>query len=399
MRKLLILGGSRYILPVIKAAHELGCYVITCDYLPHNIAHQYSDAYFNISILDKKAVMDLAVSQQVDGIMSFACDPGVITAAYVAEKLGLPTCGPYESVCILQNKKLFREFLRKHGFRVPMAKGYRYVEEALEEWELFQWPVIVKPVDSAGSKGVSKADNPEALRSCIEHALSFSQSKEFIVEDFLECRRHPSDSECFSVNGDLQFVSYSSQRFDRFCENPYAPAAFSWTPGISEENQKELTEELQRLLRLLDMGTSLYNVEARECRDGKAYLMECSPRGGGNRLAEMLRYIYGVDLISNAVRAALGDPVSHMEKKPSPGHWAEIILHGDRSGAFQELLVAKGIQDNVMEKDIWIKKGDRIDNFSGANKAIGTLVLRFASETQMNQVLDHQEQYIQVRTE
>lgn len=136
-----------------------------------------------------------------------------------------------------------------------------------------------------------------------------------------------------------------------------------------------------------------------ECRDGKAYLMECSPRGGGNRLAEMLRYIYGVDLISNAVRAALGDPVSHMEKKPSPGHWAEIILHGDRSGAFQELLVAKEIQDNVMEKDIWIKKGDRIDNFSGANKAIGTLVLRFASETQMNQVLDHQEQYIQVRTE
>ena len=79
----MILGGSRYILPVIQAAHKLGCYVITCDYLPDNIAHRYSDEYCNISIIDKNGVLEAADRLNIDGIMSFACDPGEIGRAHV----------------------------------------------------------------------------------------------------------------------------------------------------------------------------------------------------------------------------------------------------------------------------------------------------------------------------
>ena len=107
MKKILLLGGSRYLLPVIKSAHELGLYVITCDYLPDNIAHKYSDEYVNVSIIDKEAVLEVAKKLEIDGIMSFATDPGVVTAAYVAEKLGLPYGGSYESVSILQDKRPF----------------------------------------------------------------------------------------------------------------------------------------------------------------------------------------------------------------------------------------------------------------------------------------------------
>ena len=66
MKKLLLLGGSRYILPVIESAHELGAYVITCDYLPDNIAHKYSDEYWNISIVDKDAVFNAAKKNKID---------------------------------------------------------------------------------------------------------------------------------------------------------------------------------------------------------------------------------------------------------------------------------------------------------------------------------------------
>ena len=111
MKKLMILGGSRYALPVIRAAHDLGLYVITCDYLPDNIAHKYSDEYCNVSIIDKEATLEAAKRLEIDGIISFACDPGVATAAYVAEKMGLPSVGSYESVSILQNKGKFRKFL------------------------------------------------------------------------------------------------------------------------------------------------------------------------------------------------------------------------------------------------------------------------------------------------
>ena len=154
MKKLMILGGSRYALPVIKAAHELGLYVITADYLPDNVAHRYSDEYCNVSIIDKEATLAAARELQIDGVTSFACDPGVVTAAYVAEQIGLPSCGPYESVCILQNKGLFRRFLSENGFRVPTAKGYTDIDAAVADADLFHWPVIVKPTDSAcGSNG------------------------------------------------------------------------------------------------------------------------------------------------------------------------------------------------------------------------------------------------------
>ena len=160
MKKLLLLGGAQYLLPVIEEAHKLGLYVITCDYLPDNIAHKHSDEYRNVSIIDKDAVLSTARELGIDGIMSFACDPGVVTAAYVAEKLDLPFAGSYEAVSILQNKGRFRRFLTENGFNVPWAKSYTEPAEALTDSAGFNWPMIVKPVDSAGSKGVTRVDGP-----------------------------------------------------------------------------------------------------------------------------------------------------------------------------------------------------------------------------------------------
>lgn len=396
MKKILLLGGSRYILPVIEAAHKLGYYVITCDYLPDNVAHRYSDEYCNVSIIDKDAVLEVAKKLKIDGVMSFACDPGVVTAAYVAEKMNLPHSGSYESVRILQNKGLFRKFLADNGFNVPKAKGYTKIEDALKDVGYFSWPVIVKPTDSAGSKGVTRVDSVDCLEKSIKYALSFSNSNEFIIEDFLEKKGHSSDTDSFSVDGKLEFVSFSAQRFDDDCENPYTPSAYSWPSTISVDNQRELTKEIQRLLTLLNMKTSIYNIEVRECTDGKAYIMECSPRGGGNRLAEMLRYNTGVDLITNAVRAAVGDPVIGIEQKPYNGYWGEIILHSNKAGVFNELWIDPTIENNIIEKDIWIEKGAVVGGFSGANEAVGTIVLKFEKEEQLLKVLENQNKYIKI---
>ena len=129
----MVLGGSLFALPAINAAHKQGYYVITCDYLPDNIAHKYSDEYHDVSVIDCEAVLKVARECEIDGITSFACDAGAIAAAYVQEKMGLPSIGPYESVCILQNKDKFRQFLSEHGFTVPKAKGFFSVKEALAD--------------------------------------------------------------------------------------------------------------------------------------------------------------------------------------------------------------------------------------------------------------------------
>lgn len=396
-KKLMLLGGSRYLLPVIEAAHDLGLYVITCDYLPKNIAHRYSDQYINISIIDKEAVLEAAKENEISGIMSFATDPGVVTAAYVAEKLGLPACGPYESVCILQNKARFRSFLSENGFNVPKARGYTNIEEALKECNDFNWPIIVKPVDSAGSKGVARVDREEDLRACIENALNFSQSRAFILEEFIERKGCSSDSDCFSIEGKLGFVSFSSQWFDEKADNPYTPSAYSWPSTFSKESEVYLKNELQRLLSLLNMRTSIYNIETREGTDGKAYIMEASPRGGGNRLSEMLRHATGVDLIKNAVRAAVGFSIQDMEQKSYDGYWAEYILHAPNEGIFKSLEIDTDFEQKyVVQNDVWVKEGDTVKAFTGANETIGTLILKFDSLDEMLYEMNHFEKKIKI---
>jgi len=397
MKKVLLLGGSKYIIPVIDACHQLGYKAITCDYLPDNIAHKYSDEYHNVSIIDKDAVLKLARELEVDGILSFACDPGVETMAYVCEKLGLPCAGSYKSVLTLQDKTLFRQFLKDNGFNVPKAKGYEKIEDALLDVQSFHWPVIVKPADSAGSKGVNKVVSPDELEAAAQYAVKFSKTKRFIIEEFIEKKGYSSDSDSFSVDGKLVFASFSNQRFDKDATNPFTPSAYSWPSDMPQNIQKELRDELQRLIDLLELKTSIYNIETRQGIDGKPYIMEVSPRGGGNRLSEMLRYATGKDLILNAVRAAVGDEIVDIEGEPLyNGCWAEIILHAGNDGKFLKLWIDASIAKCVKETDLWVKPGDDVHKFTGANEAIGTLVLKFDNQNELKMVLDNLDKFVKV---
>ena len=399
MKKLMLLGGLRYLLPVIEAAHQQGYYVITCDYLPHNIAHKYSDEYVDVSIVDKEAVLKVAREKKIDGIMSFAVDPGVITASYVQNEMGLPSFGPYESVCILQNKDRFRAFLTEHGFNVPKAKGFGSMDEALAAKDWYPWPVIVKPTDSAGSKGVSRVDRYEDLKPALEDAFEHSISGRVIVEEFIEKQGCSSDSDSFSLDGGLVFTSFSAQRFDRDATNEYVPAAYSWPSTFTDDQEAYLKSELQRLLTLLHMQTSVYNIETRIGTNGKPYIMEVSPRGGGNRLAEMARIGTGVDIITACVRAAVGDSVPTIEQKTFDGHWAEVILHSEKTGKFKQLNISPEVVPYIKQTDLWVKPGNTVNTFRGANDAIGTLVLRFDSDIELGHAMNNVKVWCKVDTE
>lgn len=383
-KRLMLLGGLRYLKPVIEAAHKQGYYVITADYLPDNIAHKWSDEYCNVSIIDKDAVLREAQRLKIDGIMSFACDPGVVAASYVQNKMGLPSFGPFESVEILQNKDKFRAFLAQNGFNVPQAKAFGSVEAAMEALDEYPWPVIVKPTDAAGSKGVTRVDKIEDLKPALEYAMEHSISGHIIVEEFIDKLGCSSDTDSMSIDGELVFTSFCAQRFDADAINPYTPAAYSWPSTFTKEQELYLTSEIQRLIALLGLKTVVYNIETRVGSNGKPYIMELTPRGGGNRLCEMLRYATGVDMITAITRAMVGDPIlTPIEQNPYKGHWAEIILHADRDGRFSRLDIAPFFSSKIIECDLWVNPGDRVRAFNGANDAIGTLVLCFDSAEEM----------------
>ena len=188
----------------------------------------------------------------------------------------------------------------------------------------------------------------------------------------------------------LKFVSFSAQRFDPKAENPYAPVAYTWPSTFTKEQEAYLTSEIQRLLTLLGMKTAVYNVETRIGKDGKPYIMEVTPRGGGNRLAEMLRYATGEDFITAYTRYSVGDDYEDIKQAPYRGHWAEVILHSNKSGVFKELRIDEQFVPNVIERDLWVVAGDTVHAIKGANDAVGTLVLKFDSAEDMEQAIQNQ---------
>ena len=148
------------------------------------------------------------------------------------------------------------------------------------------------------------------------------------------------------------------------------------------------------------MNTSIYNIETRIGTDNKAYIMEVSPRGGGNRLSEMLRYATNTDLIKNAVRAAVGETISKIEPCIYNGYWSEVILHADQTGIFKEISIKQNIKENhIIEIDLWVQPGDLIHSFNGANDAIGTLVVKFNNEQQQYDMMSCINSWVKIITE
>lgn len=399
-KKLMLLGGIRYLLPAIEVAHSQCNHVITVDYLPNNVAHKFSDEYYNVSIIekDKEKVLALARQLNIDGILSYAVDPGVVTAAYVAEQMSLPFSCSYETACILQDKSLFRQFLIDNGFNAPHAKGYTNAEDALKDIDYFNWPVIVKPVDSAGSKGVTRVDDPKDLKAAILHALDESHNGHFIIEDFLEKEGLSSGSESFYFDGELVYNAFYDQYFDPNASNPYTPSAECWPANKPDSIINDVKDQLKKLGHLLNFRTGLFNIEWRVCK-GKVYLMEVSPRAGGNRLAEILNYATDVDIIKAEVSKALSEPLPPVHEPNYKGNYCILVLHSDKVGLFKSIEINGNLVGEIIEKEIRVKEGEQVESFAGANNAIGTLFLKFDSREEMDYALNHQSEWLKINIE
>lgn len=397
-KRLMLLGGLSYLLPVIREAHNMGIYVITADYLPNNIAHKYSDEYCNVSIIDKEEVLKKAQSLQIDGIMSFAVDPGVVSAAYVAEKMQLPFQCSYKAATILQNKHLFRQFLAENGFNSPKAKGYNNVNEALEDVDFFSWPVIVKPVDSAGSKGVSKVERKEDLSEAISYALSEAHNGYFIIEEFLEKEGNSSGIEAYIQGEQVLCNDLYDQLFDDNAVNPFTPSAEIWPSSMPLNYQCEIKEELKRLFILLNVRTGIFNVECRVSTNGKAYLMEVSPRGGGNRIAELQDMATGQSLISAEICKAVSLPLPKIESPSYKGAWCNYVLHSSKPGVLGSIDFDKDfLHKYVKDVSLTVKQGDAISTFTGANTSLGTVFLYAESRPELDEVLRKINNYIHIK--
>ena len=395
MKKILLLGGSAQQVIAIETAKRLGYYTVLCDYLPDNPGQYVADKFYLVSTTDKEAVLEVAKQEAVDGVLAYASDPAAPTAAYVAEKMGLPG-NPYASVELLCNKDAFRAFLEKHGFCTPRAKGYTDLNVAFADIQgnCFQFPIIVKPVDSSGSKGVSRIDTLQEAQQKLEYAMSFSRGKRIIVEEFVEKFGYQIAGDGLSVDGELVFRYFANDHFNPKCVNPFVPISASFPYNMPEAVQDKIHAEIQRLLSLLGMKTCTYNFDLRIDKDYNVYLMEIAPRDGGNYIPQIIKYATGVDLVEYSVKGAMGEEIpSSGFGKPS-GFYAYYAVHSLTDGILKEVKIDPKAQ--ILENHLIVKPGDPVKAFTGANTTLGCLLMKFDSMEQMLDMMDHSGKWIQV---
>ena len=397
MKKILFLGGAPTQIPPIKYALDQGHHVITLDYLPENPGHKLAHKYYNVSTTDKDAVLEVAQTEKIDGIVAYASDPAAPTAAYVAEIMGLPG-NPYEAVEILARKDLFRDFLAKHNFNVPRSKSFYDEGEARVWLDEIGVPAFVKPVDSSGSKGVTHLQDAAHFHYAFEHAVSFSREKKVVVEEKIVRQGYQVAGDGFVLDGQLVFRCWADEHFDKLC-NGLVPIGQTFPTSHNDDLLKQAHNETQRLLTLLRMKTGALNFDFVFSEDGKFYFLELGPRNGGCLIPEVIRYATGVDLIKYTVDAALGLHCVGLEMKPVSGFWSSYMVHAIENGRYRELYLSERAKEFIVEQDIHVQLGKQVNVFSGSHDTLGTMILRYPNQGVMLDMVDNMARDIRVIVE
>ena len=399
MKRILMLGGSMQQIPIIKRAKEMGLYVITCDYCPDNPGHKFADEYYNVSTTDLDAVLELAKRLNIDGIVAYASDPAAPTAAYVSEKLGLPG-NPYQSVKLLTEKDLFRKFLKEHGLNCPKAQGFTNYEDALASINEFHFPVMVKPVDSSGSKGVVKIYGVDELKDAVDEALSYSRGKRFIIEEFIVKKGYQVSGDGFSVDGKLVFTSYGNELYSGKGTREYVALGEFWPSLLTEEQKNKVDEELQRLITALGMKTCAYNIEVILDENDTVYVLELGPRNGGSYIPQLIKYATGVDLVDYTIWGALGMDCSSLQMKETKGVFSNYMIYSITSGKFKGLWFDEQFKkNNLLDVYCTYHEGDKVTAYQNTTHSLGTILFKAGSIDEMIEITNNIENYYEVITE
>ena len=382
MKRILMLGGSTSQICAIKKAQEMGHYVIICDYLPDNPGQFVADEFYQVSTTDKDAVLALAKTLDLDAVVCYASDPAAPTAAYVCEKLGFPT-NPYESVMVLSNKDTFRAFLAEHNFCTPYTECYTDIDTMKKNAKKFKFPVMVKPVDCSGSKGINKIYSADEYDFAFADAMKYSRCKRIVVEEFIQKKGYQVSGDGFTVDGKLVFRCFGNEFYSSNGIKEYVPLGECWPSVLDEATQTKIHNELQRLITELGMKSGAYNIEVILDKDDNVYILELGARNGGSLIPQITQYATGVDMVEYTIKSALGEDLSGIKMTPAKGFWSNYMVHSKKTGKFVRVNIADELKDNYVEFQSDFKPGDDVFAFENSGHALGTMVFKYKSKEEM----------------
>jgi biotin carboxylase len=394
--RVLILGASSFQVPMIRYAKAQGAYVITCDYLPENPGHALADECHNVSTTDMAGVLELARGLGVDAVLTFASEPALQTVSFVAEKLGLPAPS-LDSVEKLTDKSAFRRLLRQCHLPAPRTVTITEDVSPSEVLRLMQKnrigiPCIVKPVDSSGSKGITVLDvTLDALPAALMHALAFSRSRHCIIEQYFEGDQIHGDG--YLENGRLVF-HYLGDHIFYTGSGSRIPISTRWPTRHSAQVVHDIVEQVEAISRGSGYRKGSVNIEARITDRGKIYIIEVSPRNGGNHVPIIIHHLAGFDFVRHTYLNATAPDSAAIVPSDDAKPGAYYVLHSPMDGTLEGVSMTDAVRPHIIHFESFKRPGMVVEAFRGTNATIGVALLSFSSIANRDTIMDAIAQHI-----
>ena len=302
-KKLLFIGASGHYELAIKKAQEMGIYTIVINFNKNATAKQYADLAADVDTYNPEEVLAFAREHEIDGVFTSWNEVNLYTTEYVAKKMGIPFYATCEQLDGLVTKYAFKETCRKYG--VPVIPEY-YVGNELKQADVdrFVYPVIFKPTDSGGTRGMTILNGPEGVWEAYEKALAASTKKEVVVEKYLR------DGQLividFAVQNDEVYIACVADRSIIRTSEDAVPLAISYMypSKYIDIVEEQVLEPIKNLIKGLGIHNGIISFEGMISEE-KLYLIETQFRFGGTHFYKFVEKSCGIDLLEMMIEYAL----------------------------------------------------------------------------------------------
>ena len=324
MKKLLVLGAGNYQLPLILKSKEMGIYTVAISPDGDYPGLKAADKVYYQDARDEKKALEVAKKEKIDGVTTDQGELFVRAVAYVAENMGLPGIG-YENAKIFTNKYKMREKCMDLGIPTIDYKLVSSYEEALEFSEKLEAPSIIKPIDSSGSRGVTKINTIKDLKRHFDEAAGYALEGDVIIERFIEGNEMEVDS--IAAGGKSKTLMYADlESFD--IPNIFASTTRLY-PSVAEPGTiTKLLDLNQKIMDSFGLKIGLSHSEYMRDKNGEIYLIEAAARGGGTYISSHIAQLQsGINTAEFLVKTALGEITEVPEFEANQCHCGYVAFY------------------------------------------------------------------------
>lgn len=393
MKRIMIIPGGKWQVPLIKKAKEMGLFVINTNIVEDCQGKLYSDTFVKIDVLDKKGNFEVAKNTSPDAVVTDQSDIAVPVVAYICEEMNLPGIGCYNA-SLFTNKFLMREFCKSNGFNAPLFFKVNTYEEAKHSAQKIGYPIIIKPLDNQASKGVFKVQDEAHLEECYNSSVIYSKEKGVLIEEFIGGVELTIEGFKFYDRHTSLGVSVK----DHYKSNEMVANSLSYKPSDLNMDFDTLKIQHDDLVNKMNLKFGITHAEYKFFNH-KFYLIEVAARGGGTLISShVIPAISGIDANELLIRCALGEKIISSDYPIKFNKFASLEFFNFKEGVVKDI---KGLDllnsnPNIIDFGLNFSVGSLLKSPDNDSSRQGHYLIKADTAEELEEVKEYVKKVIEV---